>query len=521
MISGPEADKFLDAEGNPTCTYNIDAAYVTDVLGISLEEYAVNGVDTTAAVFPFRYDTESAGGYCLPNLDESFAALKETGQKVVDYFYTDLIGEYGASAIGDVFLTWPVILCSIFTALIFGYVFLFLMRLLSGLIIWGFIATVILCTILGGYFVHTYAATREENDSYNTWLQYAAYVIWGLAALEFLCVCCCRQAISLAIAVYKTAAQYVGDNLKVLFIPLMSWFVLGLWSFIWIASAIFVFSVGEPQQREGSLSFMTEIKWNDTTRYIFWYQIFGLFWVAAFINGLCQFIVAASTCIWYFSINSDSQGKGTIGKAFRWGFRFHMGTIAFGAFCIAVIQTIRLLFEWYRRALAKSTGENKCVKALICMTGYCLYILEKCVKYISKNAYIQTALTNKSFCSAAWSAFALILANAARFGWANTVGSILNFFGILAISSVNALGAYVFLINTDYFEVTSPVAPVVCVGILSLFIANTFISIFGFSSDAILQSFLLDEQLRFAGANRPEHMAHLATTFGKKSSSCC
>lgn len=29
-----------------------------------------------------------------------------------------------------------------------------------------------------------------------------------------------------------------------------------------------------------------------------------------------------------------------------------------------------------------------CIKILFCMTNYCLFILEECIKYISKNAYI-------------------------------------------------------------------------------------------------------------------------------------
>jgi ABC-type phosphate transport system permease subunit len=197
-----------------------------------------------------------------------------------------------------------------------------------------------------------------------------------------------------------------------------------------------------------------------------------------------------------------------------------MGSIAFGSFIIAVVQMIRLLFEWYRRAIQRASGENKCVKVLLCLTGYCLWILEKCVKFISKNAYIQVALTNDWFCKAAWNAFSLIIANAARFGWATNVGSILTFFGISCIATINGVGAYFFLTETDYYNVQSPTWPVVVIVFISLMISNTFLSIFGFSSDAILQSFLLDEQLRFKGANRPEHMQEFAQSF-KNKGVCC
>lgn len=308
--------------------------------------------------------------------------------------------------------------------------------------------------------------------------------------------------------------------MRIFILPLLSWIFQVVWGFAWVVCALYVFSVGEPEAREDPWSFMTHIKWSDTTRYVFWYQIFGLFWIAAFINGMCQFIIAASSCIWYFTVNTDTQGKGTVGTAFGWGFRYHMGSVAFGSFCIAVVQTIRVLFEWYRRMIAKASKDNKCIKALICITSYCLYLLEKCVKFISKNAYIQVALTNDFFCKAAWNAFALILANAARFGWATSVGAILNYFGVLCISAINSFGAYLFLTNTTYFEVQSPIAPVVVIGLISLFIANTFMSIFGFSSDAILQSFLLDESMKFQGVSRPEYMQDFANQL-KGGGGCC
>lgn len=199
-----------------------------------------------------------------------------------------------------------------------------------------------------------------------------------------------------------------------------------------------------------------------------------------------------------------------------------MGSVAFGSFVIAVVQVIRVLFEWYRKKMEKASGDNKVVKALLCLTSYCLWILEKCVKYISKNAYIQVALTNDYFCKAAWNAFALIVANAGRFGAATSVGNILNLVGVLAIGALNGTIAFFVLTESTYVAVESPFWPVVVIVFLSIMIAQTFLSIFGFSSDAILQSFLLDEQLRFAGSSRPEYMQEFAKSFQKdQKGGCC
>ena len=58
---------------------------------------------------------------------------------------------------------------------------------------------------------------------------------------------------------------------------------------------------------------------------------------------------------------------------------------------IAICQMIRAVFEYYRRKI-QAAFPSKLVKALLCLTAYLLYCLEKCIKYIAKNAYIQCAV---------------------------------------------------------------------------------------------------------------------------------
>ena len=77
--------------------------------------------------------------------------------------------------------------------------------------------------------------------------------------------------------------------------PLCAYFVCMVWLTVWLVSAVFVFSVGEPVAREDYP--LTQMKWDDNTRYIFLFQLFMLFWINAFIMGMCQFIIAASACI--------------------------------------------------------------------------------------------------------------------------------------------------------------------------------------------------------------------------------
>lgn len=158
---------------------------------------------------------------------------------------------------------------------------------------------------------------------------------------------------------------------------------------------------------------------------------------------------------------------------------------------------IRLVFEYYRRKMGVLSKEIPVVKLLLVLTGYLLWLMENCVKYISKNAYIQVALTTESFFRSAWNAFALMIKHADKFGFGASIGSIFMLFGCLAIAALTSGGTYIFLTNYTGISMTSPIPASVVAGIIAIAIGYMFLSIFSFSSDAILQSFLLDEELRF------------------------
>ena len=104
----------------------------------------------------------------------------------------------------------------------------------------------------------------------------------------------------------------------------------------------------------------------------------------------------------------------------RTTFSHHMGTAAFGSLLIAIIQTIRAIISYIQKH-GKAT-KNKVVEYIMCCLQCCMWCLEKVMKFMNKNAYIQTAIYGYSFCKAARCAFFLILRNILRVGAVNIVG---------------------------------------------------------------------------------------------------
>jgi len=79
---------------------------------------------------------------------------------------------------------------------------LLLIRCMGAVIVWLSIILLQLSLIAGGAYVYMQSDEYPEESDYRDWVKYAAYGIWGIAALFLCCICCCWNAIRIGIAVY-------------------------------------------------------------------------------------------------------------------------------------------------------------------------------------------------------------------------------------------------------------------------------------------------------------------------------
>ena len=238
----------------------------------------------------------------------------------------------------------------------------------------------------------------------------------------------------------KAASDFVTQNTRIALLPIVVYIItipIALW---WTASAVYLMSIGEPFQEEDS--FIATIKYESATKYMGLFLLFGLFWILAFMIACVQFVIAATTCMWYFSgqgaENSDSNGRVSIGLGVSWCFKYHLGSLAMGSFLIAVVQMIKVLFEYFAAKYEKVAGKDNVVfKAITCCLRCCIWCLDAYVKFLTRNAYIQIALHNSSFCTAAKESFYLSIRHAGRFASANVIGRIIDLIGKGAIVAMS------------------------------------------------------------------------------------
>ena len=161
---------------------------------------------------------------------------------------------------------------------------------------------------------------------------------------------------------------------------------------------------------------------------------------------------------------------------------------------------LKIALEYLRRKVEGSVGQNTCTKCIFCCLGCCVSCIDYCVKQISKNAYIQMALTSNNFCASAWASFWLIVRNCARFSMTAGVGMVLMFLGKVVIMGLSGWIAYLIIMASPMREkVYSPVFPIVIVVAIAYLVASVILSMFSFSSTAILHCFILDSELAEKG----------------------
>jgi hypothetical protein len=188
---------------------------------------------------------------------------------------------------------------------------------------------------------------------------------------------------------------------------------------------------------------------------------------------------------------------------------YHLGSAAFGSLIIAIVKMVR---AWVGKVqadakrVAATSGNKHIIKVaevVLCCVQCCLWCIEKCLKFINKNAYIQIAIFSTSFCVSAKNAFFLIMRNILRIASVAVVDHIIKYIcrGFVAVVA-SGLCYYALAYDEEMVRsISSPVGPVVFAFVLAWFTAGMFASVFDMGMSTLIQCFIADEEM-FTGSER-------------------
>jgi len=410
------------------------------------------------------------------------------------YFSVDRL----ATWISDLYVTRWAIVGSLAWSFALAMLFLLFLRICAGVMV--FLIIIIIeagLIVLAVYFKITANDHEDQEDTvYYTAMSalFWVFLILAIAWLIFIIAMCNK--IRLAVALIQVTAKYLNSTCCIIFVPFLFFLIIIIWMAYWIILSIFIYATGEFSEKSKVIA---SFEWDASIRYSWWFHLLALFYVTALISAYAQFVYSSSACIWYFTSEKGTEDN-VIKKSFKRGIRYHFGSLAFGALIVAIVRFIMVCLESIKKRIESTAGkssESKCFRCIISCLQCCIGCIGKYMEFINKHAYIQIALKGDSFCTAAWEGFALIVRNLGRFTALAAIGSLFTTIGTIFISVSSGIIGYFLITEVPYFneKLNSCILPVVVFLIIGLVMGLVTMSIFGISGDALMHSFLLDEEL--------------------------
>lgn len=468
----------------------------------------------------------------------------------------------------DVIASWWLILAFLGIAMVVCFIWIVLMRWLTGIIVWFSIFAVLGVISYACYYSYVqyydlkstnvtgtwgYSEAFALNFSYylklkETWLAFGCGTATFLAIFVLLLIFLLDR-ICIAIELIKESSRAIGNMIFTLFWPIIPFFIqlaiVGYFGF----SSVYIASIGDQKYYTNGTnttddginyylsripctpddstqgSYCDFVKYGGT-EYIVVMQVFMLFmffWTMNFVVAMGQMVLAGAfaSYYWAFEKPKDIPAFPLSASLYR-TFRYHFGSLAFGSLIIAIIQMIRVALEYLDHKLKGS--ENRLAKFFLKCLKCCFWCLEKFMKFLNRNAYILIAVYGKNFCTSAKDAFFLILRNIVRVVVLDKITDYVLFLSKLLVTASVGVAAYFwFQGKVTYFSNYVPtnlnyyITPVILVIIGTFLICTCFFSVYAMAVDTLFLCFLEDLEMNDGSAEKPYFMSKgLMSILGKK-----
>ncbi|XP_055609417.1 choline transporter-like protein 1 [Uranotaenia lowii] len=396
-------------------------------------------------------------------------------------------------------------LCAI--AFVFSLLTLVLLRYIPGLIVWLVLIAVIASCTVGTIWLWVKwdfekrqlpsEAGEGAKTRTNNYLYYAIAATIA-TVLVYLIVLVMRKRIKLVVQLFKEAGKAVSNMPCLLLEPILTFVSIAAVITLFVYFTMWIESSG-----------MLRVENNQSAKYVKdstmlftrWYNLLAFLWFCQFIIGCQHMVIAGAVACWFFTRNKSNLGSPIL-KSFGNLVRYHMGTVALGSFIIAVVQFLRAILKlvmYYTR-----DHQNRVTACIFECCQCCLKCFEQFLQYLTRNAYIMTAMHGDPFCTGGKNAFRLLSSNALRVFAINSVGDF-----VLILSKVFVV-VVTCLIGMEVIQKKSgmhhPYVPIILVGIFAYLVAHCFMTVYEMTVDTIFLSFCEDCETN-DGINKPYFMS--------------
>ncbi|CAK4664861.1 hypothetical protein LEN26_007338 [Aphanomyces euteiches] len=464
-----------------------------------------------------KQDTVAVFHRCVPtNLTDVSDATADAYEGIVGKA-TSSSFKYLARYIDDVRKTWRPILgfgCGVGAA--GSIVWLALLRFFPKTVVWGSLfvslATLFLATGVAAVQSKMISSSSLEDlanslplqalTGQETIFQVLAVILLVVDVALVLIVIFLTSRISLAVGIIHEACRAISNLPGLYFFPLAQMTLLvGLFGYF-VVSSLYIASSGTITAAEleavyNPHSAASTASSNGTTsnlvKFCFGYNLVGVLWTQQLLEAITVCTIAGAVSRFYWCDSRDQLGFAVVSSHYNC-FRFHLGSLAFGAAIIAIVQFFRLLLEYIDQQTKQA--QNRAIQVVVCCCRACLWCLHKVVKFLSRNGYILVAMKGSSFCTAVVEAFQLVAANLLRIGTLSVVATFVMVMGKLTIMVGCALLVFWYISkDAATVELSSPFPSLALTAILAYAVASLFFGVFEIAMDTVLLSVCEDESI--------------------------
>ncbi|XP_030752698.1 choline transporter-like protein 1 [Sitophilus oryzae] len=389
-------------------------------------------------------------------------------------------------------VVWQTIICALLSILVsMGMLFLF--RHATACLVWSIIIICYSAFIIASVaFWVLSASAQNEQQQYN--FRYAAIVftvatiILGIVFIWF------RKRIGLVILLLQEATKAVFDMPQLVLIPVFLFFTLALLTAIFVVVTLYVWSAGELVPLNNGQNYYY-FRPSSIAIFTLTYNFVIYIWLTQFFIGIQYMTIAGGIAKWYFT-REKSYVHSPIATSIYNSFKFHLGTVAMGAWIITMMNIIKTLIL--------SLCKNAIVRAVV---RSILEPLEDLIKYLSKNAYIMTALHGQPFVKSGKRAAKILIDNLGNVIAINYIGDfVLGMAKLLIVVITILISMAIFAIAPSAYPDQSNLFPYIFIGIVALISASITFAVFDTTIDSLFICYCEDRLIN-DGMEKPYYMS--------------
>lgn len=337
----------------------------------------------------------------------------------------------------------------------------------------------------------------EEESSETAYFIYAI-VLSTVTVVTLLIVLVMRKRIALVMQLFREAGKAVYSMPALLLQPIYTYLLIGLTVCAWVYCMLWIESAGNSYKNRKNHVHFRKDGLLIASR---WYNLFFFFVTCEFLLGCQHVVVACAVARWFFT-RDKKRLSCAVTKGFGYLARYHLGTVAFGALVIGIVRLIRAVLSFIQNRLKRY--DNDLVRGILCCCQCCLWCFECALKFLTRNAYIETAIYGCNFCTGGRKAFHALASNILRVAAINSVGDFVLFLGkVLVVTLTIVSGIYLMQKKEGLHH---PWVPIAVAGLFAFLVAHCFISIYEMVIDTIFICFCEDCEQN-DGISRPYFMS--------------